>query len=395
MKKRIAIVNQRYGKEVIGGSEYYTRLIAERLKDRYEIEILTTRAKDHETWANEYPAGLQQVDGIPVRRFSTEKERKISQFGPINAQVCLGDRRTREQEEFWLKEQGPLVPSLITYIREHKDDYDAFVFVTYLYYPTVLGLKEVAHKSILIPTAHEEPPIHFSIYRDVFIGPRAFVFLTDEERELVHHLFGNEAVEHEVAGVGIDVPHDVNAARFRNKHNIASPYVTYVGRIENGKGCEWLIKYFVEYKKRNPGELKLVLMGKKLIDIHKDPDIVCLGFVSEQDKFDGMAGAEALLLPSAFESLSISVLEAMSVGTPVIVNGVCEVLKGHCHKSNAGLYYTDYFEFEGCVNYLLSHPQESAQMRENARQYVHDHYRWDVIMRQFDRIIQTVTEQSK
>ena len=392
MSKRIAIVNQRYGKEVIGGSEYYTRLIAQRLAERYEVEILTTTAKDHETWANEYPKGVEKIDGIPVRRFATKKQRKISEFAPLNGEICLSKKRTREQEEHWLVEQGPLVPELIAYIREHGQDYDVFVFVTYLYYPTVMGLREVADKSILIPTAHDEWPIYFSIYQNVFRNAKAMIFLTQEEQALVHKLFRNEEIGSEVVGVGIDVPDDVAASRFREKYSISTQYLTYVGRIENGKGCEWLIKYFLEYKKRNPGDLKLVLMGKKLIDIPKDPDIICLGFVSEQDKFDGVAGAKALLLPSAFESLSISVLEAMSIGTPVIVNGVCEVLKGHCIKSNAGLYYRDYFEFEGCVNYMLAHPEQVAQMQENAKQYVHDHYRWDVIMQQFDRIIETVTD---
>ncbi|MBQ1519211.1 MAG: glycosyltransferase, partial [Ruminococcus sp.] len=101
-------------------------------------------------------------------------------------------------------------------------------------------------------------------------------------------------------------------------------------------------------------------------------------------------GAKALVLPSEFESLSISVLEAMSLSVPVIVNGICEVLKGHCIKSNGGLYYTDYFEFEGVTDYIFSHDKEYAKMRENALRYVEDNYRWDVIMRGFDEIIEYI-----
>ena len=69
------------------------------------------------------------------------------------------------------------------------------------------------------------------------------------------------------------------------------------------------------------------------------------------------------------------------------VDGICEVLKGHCIKSNGGLYYTDYFEFEGVIDYIFSHDREYTIMRENALRYVEENYRWDVIMKGFDEII--------
>jgi glycosyltransferase involved in cell wall biosynthesis len=146
----------------------------------------------------------------------------------------------------------------------------------------------------------------------------------------------------------------------------------------------------MEYKKRNKNNLKLVLMGKAVCDIPKSKDIISLGFVSDEDKFDGIKGAKALILPSKFESLSISVLEAMTLSIPVIVNGICDVLKGHCVKSNGGLYYKNYFEFEGCVNFMLTHTNEYASMCANARKYVEDYFQWDDIMRKFDKIIERV-----
>ena len=52
---KVAIVVQRYGMEIVGGAEYLTRLIAEHLKNDYEIEILTTCARDYKLWENAYP----------------------------------------------------------------------------------------------------------------------------------------------------------------------------------------------------------------------------------------------------------------------------------------------------------------------------------------------------
>ena len=165
------------------------------------------------------------------------------------------------------------------------------------------------------------------------------------------------------------------------------------------KDCPRLFNYFMEYKKRNKNNLKLVLMGKAVCEIPKHPDIISLGFVTDEDKFDGISGAKALILPSKFESLSISVLEHTDVydiiKMPVIVNGICDVLKGHCVKSNGGLYYKNFFEFEGCVNYLLEHTDVYEIMCKNARKYVEDYFQWEDIMKKFDDIIKLVGEKNE
>ena len=189
-----------------------------------------------------------------------------------------------------------------------------------------------------------------------------------------------------VTAVGIDMPHvDLEKSIVSNKN-----YIIYVGRIDESKGCNWLFKYFQEYKKRNNNDLKLVLMGKAVMDVPEHPDIINLGFVSEEEKFQGINGAKALILPSHFESLSISVLEALQVETPVIVNGGCDVLKGHCIKSNAGLYYKNYWEFEGCLNYLLSHDEERDTMARNGKTYVDNYFRWDIVVEKWQQMFEDV-----
>lgn len=388
---RIAFVNQRYGLEVNGGSEYYTRLMAERLKDYYQVEILTTRAVDYVTWANYYPEGLQEVEGIKVRRFSVAKERNMKLFNQENGTILSNNSHTEEQELHWIEEQGPFSTDLITYIMEHKDEYDVFIFVTYLYYNTVKGLPLVADKSILIPTAHDEPYIYFNMYNKIFHIPKGIIYLTDEEKDFVQNKFHNSDILHDVMGVGVEVPEVVNPVFFKEKFRIKEEYLIYVGRIDVGKGCDWLFQYFIEYKKRQGHDgLKLVFMGKAEIDIPKHPDIISLGFVSEQDKFNGIAGSKALILPSEFESLSISVLEAMSLSIPVIVNGKCEVLKGHCVKSNAGLYYKNYFEFEEIINYIQKYDGVYHQMKLNAKKYVDENFQWNIIVNKFKKIISNI-----
>lgn len=388
--KRIAFVNQRYGIEVNGGSEYYTRLMAEHLNSRYDVEILTTRAIDHISWKNHYPEGENIVNNIKVRRFSVKNSKDQKSFEKANSEYFSSNDKTIEKELRWIDEQGPLSEDLIKYIEENKAEYDIFIFVTYLYYPVVRGLEKVANKSIFIPTAHEEPFIHFKIYENIFNIPKAFIFLSDEEKKLVQRLFHNENIKYEVLGVGVDEVDNVDSLNFRNKYKLEQ-YIIYVGRIEVAKGCVELFDYFLEYKKNNNSNLKLVIMGKSVIPVPKNKDIINLGFVSEVEKLNGIAGAEALVMPSKFESLSMVVLESMNLSVPVIVNAKCEVLKGHCIKSNAGLYYEDYYEFEGIVNYLLKHNDVCNQMKINAKKYVDENYQWDVIVNRFGEIIEYVT----
>lgn len=383
--KKIAFINQRYGLEVNGGSEYYTRILAEHLKDVYEVEILTTKALDHVTWANHYKKDTEMINGIRVRRFHVERKRNIKEFSKLTQEMLDSENRSIEEEENWVEEQGPYCPELNDYIRQHRDDYDLFIFVTYMYYSTCVCMRNVWDKAVLIPTAHDEADIYFGVYRDVFTKCRAVVYLTDEEKEFVEQLFHNENIPNTVTAVGIDVP-ETRENRHIKKKIGSEHYIVYVGRIEAGKGCHILFQYFQEYKKRNDNDLKLVLMGKAVMDIPKHKDIVYLGFVSEEDKFSCICGAHALVLPSQYESLSIAVLEALKVGTPVIVNGICKVLKGHCIKSNAGFYYTDFFEFEGCLNYMLDEREVYEQMSENAEKYVNTFYQWDVVVKQLEQL---------
>ena len=389
MKKKIAIINQRYGLEVNGGSELYSRQIAENLIAKYDVEVLTSCAVEYVKWSNYYKEGVEQINGVTVRRFKTLHEREPKVFSALDSMMLSNPHIEEEISEQWIEHMGPYCPELVEYVDKHQDEYEAIIVVTYLYYTAVKSIVRIKNKAIFIPTAHQEPFIHFDMYKKVFGAADAYVFLTDEEKDLVHSIFHNENVPYEVMGVGVEVPEVVDSDRFKKKYNLDN-YLIYVGRIDEGKDCPRLFKYFLEYKRRVKSDLKLVLMGKAVCDIPKSPDIISLGFVSEEDKFDGIKGAKALILPSKFESLSISVLEAMTLSVPVIVNGICDVLKGHCVKSNGGLYYKNYFEFEGCINYMMEHPEEYAIMCKNARKYVEDYFQWDDIMKKFDRIIERV-----
>ncbi len=392
LKKKIAFVVQRYGREVNGGAELLCRQMAEHMTERYEVEVLTTKAIDYITWKNEYPSDQEELNGVLIRRFPVSKTRNSKKFDALSARVFT-HQSTPEENQQWMEWQGPYCPALLDFIQEHQANYQVFIFFTYLYYTTYMGLPLVREKAILLPTAHDEPPIYVPIFRDFFHLPKGIFYNTPEEKALVERLFHNGEILNNqgMGGAGIETPAHPQPEIFREQHDLER-YLIYVGRIDKSKGCAQLFQYFEEYKRRNPGTLKLVLMGKPVMEIPSHPDILPLGFVTDEEKYNGMAGAEALVLPSRFESLSLVVLESMSLGVPVVVNGKCDVLKEHCIRSNAGLYYRDYFEFEGTLNYLLNRTELRKQMGELGVEYVEKNYRWDKIVDRLSQMVEMVGE---
>lgn len=393
MKRKLAFVVQRYGLEVNGGAEVLSRELVEHLSNIYDIEVLTTKAVEYTTWANEYAADEEVINGVKVRRFGVEHPRDLKKFEKLCGKVMGSAPHTMEDEAEWFDMQGPYVPNLIDYIEAHADDYDAFIFMTYLYYTTVKGLPKVKDKAILISTAHDEPPIYLKTFDELFRMPKAFFYLTVEEKKFVERKFRNAHIinNNGLGGSGVEVPEHIDSEKFKKERNIPN-YMVYTGRIDEMKGCRELFEFFLRYKKENDNDLKLVMMGKPVIPIPKSEDIISLGFVSEQEKYDVMAGAKFLIMSSPYESLSIVVLEALTLSVPVLCNGKCDVLKGHCTRSNAGLYYKNYYEFEGCVNYMLSHKEEMSLMGQNGVSYVEENYTWDKIVNRFVDIVEQVAK---
>ena len=387
-KERIAFVCQRYGMEVNGGAELLCREVAENLSRFYDVTVYTTCAKNHITWANEYSAGQEELNGIHVKRFKSDCQRSLSDFSEIYAIIGSGQAHTDSQEIEFIEKQGPFCPELIERLEVEHSQYKIVFFMTYLYYTTVMGLLKDFDNAVLIPTLHDEPAAYLRLLDRVFASAKAYVWNTEEERAFALKRFPFlKNKPGEVVGLGIQKPQG-NLPRI--PESIAnSPYIVYAGRIETGKGCDELFSYFQRYKKKYPGDLKLVLIGKAVMEIPKSQDVIYLGFVSEEMKFAIMQQAMLLVLFSKHESLSMVVLESMIMGRPVLVNEECEVLKGHCVRSNAGLYFGNYLEFEGALNYLQTHEEQYEIMCRNGEKYVESNYRWPVIIRKYQKIITT------
>jgi glycosyltransferase involved in cell wall biosynthesis len=359
---KLAFVVQRYGLEINGGAELHCRWVAEHMKKYAEVEALTTKAADYITWKNHYSRDEETLNGVLVRRFPVVKPRNAERFGRLQDELLRFDHKEADELR-WLDEEGPRAPGLIRYIKEKADSYDYFFFFSYRYYHSYWGIKAVPRQSILVPTAERDPVIGLSIFRDLFRSPRAIVYNSVEERKMINGLSGNVDVPGEVVGVGTEIPGRYSGEDFRRKHNLPGPYILYLGRIDANKGCSQLFDYFVRFKRETGSGVKLVLAGATVLQIPSHPDILYLGFMGDEEKFSALDGADLLVMPSLYESLSMVTLEAWALGKPVLANALCDVLKGQCLRSNGGLFYETYPEFREA----LSLPARRASARSWAR----------------------------
>jgi glycosyltransferase involved in cell wall biosynthesis len=98
-----------------------------------------------------------------------------------------------------------------------------------------------------------------------------------------------------------------------------------------------------------------------------------------------------VLCPSPFESLSIVLLEALSLGTPALASARSPVLLDHCLRSNAGLHYHDADEFVEALDLMVREPTLRRALGERGRAYVAENYRWDVVLGKYRAAIAAVS----
>jgi len=396
---RILYVVQRYGEEIAGGAEQHARAFAERMVERgHTVTALTTCASSYVDWGNQFPRGWTSINGVSVYRTPVAVARNPHLFGPFNARMANAHGLlplTLQRD--WMQMQGPYAPEVVPWLRRHSRSFDVIVFVTYLYWTAWAGLRECTGvvPTVLHSTAHDEPPLRMSIFQEVLRAPDEFVFLTPEEGELVHARFPGSPPG-EVIGIGMDMTRPGDSDAFRRRFGLGDdPYLLYVGRVDPAKSATELIDYFIGYKQRNPtapgaGEVRLVLLGEKLVDIPDRADIVVTGFVDEPTRDGALAGALALVHPSYFESFAMVLTEAFAQRRPALVQSRCAVLLGHAYRSGAALPYAGYIEFEAAVDALVRSPELADALGRAGRSYVEREYDWDVVLDRYENVLNRV-----
>ena len=379
---RVGFVVQRCGLEVNGGAEAHCLQVARRMAGHWKTEVLTTCALDYMTWENFYPEGVEEVGSTMIRRFPVDGPRDVAAFNRLSETLHARQKSaTLAEQETWMRAQGPRSTALLDYLRAKAGSYDAFVFFGYLYATSYFGLPLVQKKAWLAPLAHDEWTIYFSMWDRFFALPKTLIFNSDAERHFLRERFPGISLEGPVIGVGIEPPKNIEPDRFRARYCITNPFLLYVGRVDESKGCAAMFDYFLRWKSEGGGPHKLVLLGTEVMPIPFHDDIIHLGFVGDEDKWEAMSACDWLLMPSPHESLSMALLETWSAGRPALVNGACDVLTSHCRQSNGGLWYNNFQEWRAAMEVVDEGTKRTLGRQGQA--YVQRRYSWERVERDY------------
>ncbi|HET9393748.1 MAG TPA: glycosyltransferase family 4 protein [Candidatus Rubrimentiphilum sp.] len=384
---RIALVVPRASEEITGGAEAFCLTAARELAANHDVEVLTTCAHDYQTWANVYAEGVDAIDGLTVRRFRVDQPRDTLRFNQISAQFryrlsTLSDR----EQELWLREQGPYSTTMLRYLWEQRENYDAFVFFTYLYATTYFGLPLVQDRAYLVPLTHDEWPVYMPAWNALFDRPRGMLFVSPEERGFVQRRFSRTLPKSPICYVPLHAAQKGDAEAFRRSSGISEPFLLYVGRIDGSKGCDELCALFAEYSQSHgQSGLHLVLAGEGGELLPRYERIHALGYVDEATKWNALAACSAFVMPSRNESLCIALLEAWAAQKPALVNGASPVLVGQCRRANGGLWYSDQKTFNAAVDVITSEVGEILG-RQGSR-FFREHYERGNVRESFSSLL--------
>jgi glycosyltransferase involved in cell wall biosynthesis len=390
---RILYIVQRYGEDIVGGSEAACRSFAENLaRVGHDVEVLTSTAFDYVTWENHYEAGVSWINGVKVNRLSVRAPRDPAQFGPQDQWLMNGQRRAVAFEQRrWAQLMGPELIGQREWLGDNSNRFDVAIFMTYLYATATLGMPMLAGRLPIVfqPTAHTEPALRVPLFQYLFRQADAFLFFTPEERNIVSERFRFQP-SGSVAGIGIETsPPKTSASEIRDRLGVGDdPYLLYVGRLDPMKGVGELSQFFVHSSTlRKYPNLKLVMAGADVAEFPPHQSIIKAGFLNEEQKHGAIAESLALIQPSYFESFSIVLCEAWVQGRPALVQGKSSVLRGQAERSRGAIPYEGFAQFDESLSFLLENKSVREELGKNGQNYVRDSYSWPVVL---DRVAMTI-----
>ena len=247
----VAFVIQRYGAEITGGSESLARAVAERLLDDYRVTVFTSCAVDYVTWRNELPEGTQRRErgrgpALPVRVASA-----TSTPSTPSPSRCTAGRAPMTTRSSGCGARGPRCRrSWRRSPRRRTASTPSCSSPTSTTRPTGALKAAPARAASWCPTTHDEPPLRFSIYDEMFARPRAFAFLTGAGGGAgARRASRSAAARRRSRGSGSTCRGRAGRAGFRRAAcRSRGPYALYAGRIDAGKGCAEMIAHYAAYR---------------------------------------------------------------------------------------------------------------------------------------------------
>lgn len=386
---RLAFVIPRFAPGVLGGAEYHVGQLAGRLLRRgHEVTVLTTCAVDHYTWKNALPPGADLVDGIPVRRYPVTVARDRSLMARLQTALDAGLSIPAAHQEEWVRNTGHSAP-LLDAIADTADRVDALVFAPYLFASTVLGARVRPDRSLIQPLLHDEAYARFACVQAALRGAAGLLWISSGEREVAERLIPG-LPPGRLVGAGIDLPAaPLDPEVERHRLGLEGTVVSYAGRREGAKNFPLVAEAVTAANLGWGRQVTLAAMGAgpAVLPPEARPFVRDLGRVDDAVKLGVFAGSTAVVNLSVVESFSYVVMEAWSVGTPVIVHADCEVTCRHCRESGGGLWVRDVEEAVEAMLLLGGDPSLRARLGAAGRRHVERQMSWKATLDRFESAV--------
>lgn len=283
------------------------------------------------------------------------------------------------------------------YLRKHKDEFDLIHVHTPLapIPKTKLPVVCTVHTSVVGDSEHIEVVDLKSLFIKLYsptMGKYLVSKLIRSSRCVmtVSPAIANELERFYCYQGAVIVGNGINPEEFVvPNENKERDYLLYVGRLSYRKGVLDLIKAIEIVSKER--EIHLIVCGKgdiekELVNYvdnnHLQKQVIFKGHVSRLELIELYKSAKAFILPSHYEGLPTTLLEAMAARTPVIVSDI-PAIKGLIEDGVNGLLYEtgSIKELSEKIVILLKDEQLADTMSINGYQTIVSGYTWDTITR--------------
>jgi glycosyltransferase involved in cell wall biosynthesis len=370
---RVAIIAFRYGSGFAGGAERSLRTIAETLhQDGQHVEVFTTCTLAENDWADEAPPGTRIEGGITVHRHPLDLHDRARHLESVRA-ILQGDGQPAPEVEQQYLDHSIRSTRLTEALRARRDEFDAVITGPYLFGLTFDVARTFPERTLLVPCFHDEPFARLRAWEG-YERVGGILYHSPEEKAFAEGALG---INHPggvcVGGLVSAEEAGGPAARPDNRPG-GERYLLYCGRYSAQKGLPELLDFARRYAGRHPERFAFVFIGQGEVAVPKHPRFRDLGFVPEDAKRGLLAGADALVQLSRYESLSYAALEAWAQGTPVLADGRCAVLAGHLRRSGAGRAVASFEDFARALDDLWDRPAHWQELGRRGREYVRREY---------------------
>ncbi|MEM0140215.1 MAG: glycosyltransferase family 4 protein [Ferroplasma sp.] len=243
-----------------------------------------------------------------------------------------------------------------------KDDVDIIHCHDWITYEAGMYLKKKLGKPLVITVHSTEIDRSGNFYPQEYImdiEKRAIkeadriITVSGYTRDIVKQYYGGDESKMTVIYNGIDSNFINLAEKEYRKYN----KVLYFGRVTTQKGPRFFIEASLKVLKYFPETVFIIGGTGDLIDemkqlakeLHVEPNYIFTGFVSLKDKISYYKNADVFVLPAVSEPFGISVIEAMSTGTPSIISYTTGVGEGL-----GNVLKCDYWDTEMISDYIIA-----------------------------------------